>query len=114
MDLIFRKGTELVAIRIIGSTLYFSQIMGGHVKYAGIEGLRLSPSGIIKEFPDLKGKPIAAMRKEALKRLKKHIKKMNSEDEIKDYLKTDLAKYGYKLTIIQKKGFRPIKVKEDG
>lgn len=109
-DLVFEFGTELVAIQINNKELKFCQVQGGVYKYAPIEGLKLSVSGILKEFPDLKNKPKAEMRKIAIQRFKEHVKNLESEDDIQEYLKNDLFKHGYKLKYLRKAGFRRRKV----
>ena len=109
-DLVFEFGTELVAIQINNKVLRFCNVQGGVYKYAPIEGLKLSVSGILKEFPDLRDKPKEVMRSIALKRFKNHVKSLNTEDDIKEYLKNDLAKHGYKLKYERRAGFRQKKV----
>jgi len=111
LDLYFKFGTEVIAIRIDGTNLTFSKVQGNWVKYAPIEGLRFSKEGILKEFPDLKDKPFEEMKRIAIQRFKEHIKKLQDEEKIAEYLKQDLAKHGYELLAIHKKGFRPIVVK---
>lgn len=112
MDLTFIRENESVVIRLIGREIYFAQVQGGIVKLAPIEGLQLNPTTIIEEFPDLKGKPIGEIKKEAIQRFKLHVKKMRNEDEIKNYLQKDLRKHNYRLIMYQKKGFRPVRVKD--
>ena len=46
-------------------------------------------------------------RKEAINRLKEHIKKMNSEMEAMNYIKDELTKQGYTALFLQRAGFRP-------
>jgi len=111
MDLTFLKDAEVVVLRVMGKEVYFAKIVGGIPKYTPIEGLRLNPTGIVEEFPDLKGKPIEEIKKEGVKRFKQHIKSLNSLKEIRDYLQKDLEKHGYKLIMIHRKGFRPERVK---
>lgn len=88
-----------------------TSFVGGIPTYSKLEGLRFSIGGILKEFPDLKNKEPAEMKKIALERFKKHIRKFKTEKELISYLKEDLEKHGYKLTQILKPGFRPQKVK---
>ena len=110
-DLIFKFGTEQVAIKVNFKQLQFCKLEGGFYKYAPIDGLRLSTSGIIKEFPDLKNKSDKAIRRIAIQRFKDHIKELNTEQEVEDYLKEDLKKHGYKLVFRKRPGFRKQKVK---
>ena len=88
-----------------------SKLVNGIPTSTPLEGLRFSPVGIVKEFPDLKGKPFPEMRKTALERFKKHLLSLKSEKEVIDYLKEDLKPHGYNMIMIYKKGFRPIRVK---
>lgn len=111
MDLTFIKGTEPIVVRVKGRELYFAKVQGGRTMFAPIEGLRLNPAGIVKEFPDLEGKPIIEIKKAAIKRFKEHIKSLNSLNDIRNYLQKDLVKHGYKLIMVQRNGFRPERVK---
>lgn len=112
MDLVFKNGTELIAIRINqNKTLTFGQRVGGWFRFSSIEGLKLSIAGILDEFPDLEDKPEPVIRKEGVKRLVNYIKSMKTEEEICNYLKEDLKKYGYVLIMKVKKGHRPTKIK---
>ena len=99
--------TETLAITVYpNKTLVFTKTQGGNVMQAPIEGLKLNPSTIIQEFPDLEGQPAEYVKKEGIRRFKEHIKRMNSMQEITEYLKEDLAKHGYKLIMSRRKGFR--------
>ena len=111
MLLTFIKGTEITVIRINGRHLYFNQMVRGVPMMSTIEGLKLNPATIVKEFPDLEGKPLNEIRREAIRRFKERIEKMNSEAEIMDYLRMDLEKHGYKLIMMQRQGFRPVRVR---
>jgi len=108
----FQKGTEMSVIKIQGKNITFGQMKGANPIYTTIEGLKLNPATIIKEFPDLEGEPIPKIKKEGVRRFKEHIKTMKSEFEIKDYVHQDLKKHGYKFIMWQKQGWRPIKVRE--
>lgn len=114
MDLFFQRGTETFAIRVTGKELYFSRVQGHWVKYAGIEGLKLSVPGILLEFPDLKGKDDDEIKLIGRKRFIEHIKSLRNEWEILLYLKEDMAKHGYELVYYTKKGHRPTRVKDVG
>lgn len=107
-DILFKKGTEVVVIRIDGKNLTFAKQQGQFLQFAKIEGLQLSPAGIIQEFPDLKDKPIEEMKQEAIKRFKEYINNMKTEEEIQDYLIQDLAKHGYKAFKLKRQGFRDV------
>jgi hypothetical protein len=109
INLIFQKGSDLVGIEVNNHNLTFMQMNRGYGKYSGIEGLKFDQEGIIKEFPDLIDKPFGEQKIEAIRRLKSKIKTLNTEEEIKNYLKEDLAKHGYKLKGSQRAGFRMLK-----
>jgi len=119
IDLIFalsKEGKQATAETVVvtiflNKTLRFSMMKSGTPTYSYIEGLKLSLPGIIKEFPDLEGKPVAEIKRTAVERMKEKIRNMNSMLEIKDYLKEDLAKHGYKLIMSQRKGHRPVREK---
>ena len=111
-DLAFKFGTELIGIKIENNRdIKFCKLAGSYFRVTPIEGLKLSVSGILKEFPDLKDMEEAEMRIEAIKRFKKKIKGMKTEEEIQNYLKDDLRKHGYKLVGIRRNGFREKKVR---
>jgi len=110
-DLAFERGTEIASVRIINKKLFFSTLQGGVFALSPLEGIKLDIRGILIEHPDLKGKPEKEMRKIALERLEDKINSMKTEQEIQDYVKEELEKFGWKLTIIRRKGFRPKKVK---
>lgn len=107
IGIIFGFGSETLEVRVMGNDVYFrtSQFM----QFTTIDGLKLSKVGVIKEFPDLKGND--DWNKIAISRFKEKIKKMNNEKEAAEYLIEDLRKYGYKPLYMQKKGFRPQKLK---
>lgn len=105
-----QQTTEVVVITVFpNKELRFAMMKQGMAQYSTIEGLRLNPATIIEEFPDLEGQEIPYIRKEGLRRFKDHIKRMESMSMIKEYLKEDLAKHGYKLIMSQRKGHRPKK-----
>jgi len=88
-----------------------TSFVNGIPTYTKLEGLKFSPAGIVKEFPDLKGKPLGEMRVIALKRFKEHLSKMKTEKEVIEYIKYELEKTGYKLNQIIKPGHRTINIK---
>ena len=83
----------------------------GQATQSYIEGLNLSPSGVVKEFPELEGKPISEIKREGIKRFKEKIKNMKTVYEIRDYLISDLKKYGYEPYMWRRKGHRPVRIK---
>jgi hypothetical protein len=111
VDLIFKRGTEVVGINVNNKHLTFAKMQGGFFAYAPIEGLELSAGGILKDNPDLKDLTPKEIKQKGTERFKQHIKSLPNEKAIIKYLKEDLEKHGYTLDIIKKKGFRPTKIK---
>jgi len=108
IDLLFRQTTESIVIRIQNNKeIVFAKVQGELLQFSSIEGLKLSLTGILKQFPDLEGKPKEEIRKEAIKRFKDHIQSLKTEKEIIEYIVNDLKKYGFEPQMIHKKGFRP-------
>lgn len=101
IDAILRLGSEMVFIRVDGHDVRFSDSSG---KMATIEGLKLSRSGVTKEFPDLKDDE--HWRQKAIERFKQKIKELDGEDEIFKFVINDLKGYGYIPLYKQKQGFR--------
>ena len=107
INIIFEFGMENVEVKVDGGSVLFRTKQTQ--QYATIEGLRLSHSGVLKEFPDLAGKE--NWKEEAIKRFKENISQMRTEIDIAEYLMDDLKKFGYKPLYWQKAGHRPIKLK---
>jgi|SRR3990167_5275436 len=107
IELIFYFGTDIILTRINGHHITFCNSLHGAFE-STIEGLKLSHLGVIKEFPDLKDNP--NWREEALKRFKKRISELNTEEAIAEYIIMDLKKFGYIPKWKQKKGFRRVKI----
>jgi len=108
VDMIFYYGKEIIIIRLIDNDLYFCKVQGSRLLFAPIEGLKFSELGIKKEFPDLADKPFAEAKRIAIQRLKNKLSEFKTEKEKINYLREDLAKFGYVLKIISKPGCRPI------
>ncbi|UCD20530.1 MAG: hypothetical protein JSW08_01995 [archaeon] len=112
INLVFRGGGTILVVSIKpDGELWFGQQMGGFVKYAPIEGLKLNWAGIIKEFPDLEDKPAEEAQKIAIQRFKKKLKEQKTEKQKIAFVRKEMAECGYTLEVIQKKGFRPRRVK---
>lgn len=90
------QGSPLV-IQVITGDVLFNTLVGGVIKRNTIEGVKLLPVNIVKEFPDLKDKPYSEQRTEAIKRFKEKIKSFKTEEEIKEYLIRELIPNGYVL-----------------
>lgn len=99
---------ETIEVRVDGTQVLFRTTTFG-TKFSDISGLNLKKSGVIKEFPDLKDNE--DWKKIARDRFKEKIKKMETEKERIEYIISDLSKHGYKALYLQKKGYRPIKLK---
>ncbi len=107
IGVIMRYGGDTVEIRVDDSEVVFRTTKFGG-QFTNIKGLRLSKSGVIKEFPDLKNNP--DWRNLACMRFRKKMKKMKSEEDRINYIIKDLSKFGYVPLYLQKKGNRPIKI----
>lgn len=108
IEIIFYFGTEIVIARINGHNISFGSSSNGAF-LANIDGLKLNRQGVEKEFPDLIGKE--NWREESIKRFKNHIYSLKNEDQIAEYIISDLRKYGYVPRYKQKGGFRPEVIK---
>ena len=106
IGILFSFGTETIEVRVQGFNVFFrtSQFQ----RYADIEGIKLDKSGTMKEFPDLKdNKDWEYIGKQ---RFKDKIKQMKNEEEVAKYIITELSKFGYIPTHMQRAGFRPVKL----
>lgn len=88
-----------------------SKMVNGIPTSTPLEGLQFNMAGIVKEHPDLEGKPFGEMRKIAVERFRTHLKSFVTEKAAIDYLREDLGKHGNKLIMITRPGFRPQRVK---
>ena len=107
IKLYFTLGNEGVLIVIDGKDVKFGNTAYGAM-LANIEGIKLSYSGVCKEFPELKGDK--EWKTKGIKRFKTKINEMASEDDISKYLIDDLKQYGYIPKYKERKGFRPQKI----
>ena len=101
---------QIATIKCYSHDIEFGTLGGGTVTTGILEGIRLSPAMIIKDHPDLKGKPIEEIKREGLVRFKKHYKSFLTWEAKKNYLKKDLEGHGYKLVMQQLPGQRLRKV----
>lgn len=106
IGVIFEYINEKVEVRVDGANVYFRTSQ--FPQFTTIDGLKLDKNGVLKEFPDLKGKD--NWKEEAVKRFKEKIIKMKTEKERIKYIIEDLTKFGYKPLFLQEKGFRPVKL----
>lgn len=103
ITIIFEHLNEKVLLQVEGNKVWFSTTTFGNVR-ASIEHLKLNYTGVVREFPDLEERD--DWREEAIKRFKKNIESMKSEDDVSRYLINDLKKFNYIPLLKQKNGFR--------
>lgn len=108
IDLIFSHGTELILVKVKGSSILFGSTIYG-AKMAPIDGIKLDYNGTIREFPDLKDD--LDWREKAVQRFKDHISTFNGDEEkIAEYIVYELRTKGYLPKWKQKAGFRPVPI----
>lgn len=107
--IVFQHGDEVVVVTALGNNILFSNSQTNFNYAVPIDNVKLNIQGILKQFPDLNGLDDSEIRKRAIERFKDHIKTLNSQMEIKDYLVGEFLKMGYTLQYWQKEGFRPQK-----
>ena len=78
MDLVFKAASDIVNVKIIGKKIYFKKLVNGSPVLQDLSKIKLPIEGILKKFPDLKGKPTDEIRKEGAKRLNEYIEKMKT------------------------------------
>lgn len=108
MDLVFRQGTEIANVKIVGKKLFFKKFVSGNLMIQPLSKMKIPLKGIHKKWPDLKELSDGEAREEGIKRLEEHIKNMKNQDEIKDYVIKELESLGGQLVAIVKPGHRPI------
>lgn len=108
IQVIFGFAGEKVLIKVDNHNVIFGSTQNG-AQMATIEGIRLDYAGVCREHPDLETHD--DWRGEAIKRFKKKIKSLKTEEEIADYLIEDLSKFGYTPEQKQKNGSRPEVIK---
>ena len=104
---VFQLGGDNQEIIIRGNELFFFDISSGMM--TTIQGLKLSKTGCIKEFPDLKNDDEWKLK--TIERFKEKMKTFKTEMEKLNYIKEELEKQGYKSLYFHRGGFRPIKFK---
>lgn len=104
IDIVFKLGPDVILVKIDGNSILFGNTSQGPM-LTNIDGLKLSKSGVMKEFPDLKGRD--DWEKEAAKRFKEKIKSLKSERERANYIIGDLLSHGYQPWKLQVSGHRP-------
>lgn len=102
ITMLFNKKGQRVVIRLDGNNLLF---MGPNdYVISSLEGLRFDKEGVIREFPDLKGR--ADWKVEALRRFKEHIFTLEGDKKKAEYIIDDLNKHDYILEKISEPGLR--------
>lgn len=103
IGVVLQLASEIVEVRVSENNINFRT--GSSQAWATIEGLQLSHSGVLKEFPDLEGDP--EWRVKAVNRFKEKVNSFRTEEQKIDYIVEDLAKHGYTPKYKQKQGHRP-------
>lgn len=103
IGVIFQFGTDIIEVRVKDNNVFFRNNISPN--FSDIDGIKLDKSGVIKEFPDLKGKE--DWQKQARERFKDRIRKIDGEENRIKYIIEDLRKFGYIPLYLQKQGFRP-------
>ena len=111
MELFFQIGSDATIIKIEGKNVLFSNSALNFNQFVPIERIRFTEQGILKEHPDLKGMKLNDMRDEAIRRWKRKIQAMESEDTIRDYIINEMERMGYEYEMIKRNGFRPVRIK---
>lgn len=102
----FDLGGDTVVVKIEGNNITFTDTTRNLQNFVPIDCLRLPKEGILKEFPELKNLEYEEMRKEAISRFKGHIKNMESEGQVAEYVKDELMKQGYVFKFVERGGWR--------
>lgn len=103
----FKLGGNSQEVIIRRNELLFFDVSSGMM--TSVEGLRISKSGSVKEFPDLENDD--EWKKKTIDRLKNKMNEFKTEMEKVKYIKEELEKQGYQSLFYQKGGFRPQKFK---
>lgn len=91
----FRKGTAVLEAKIEGNKCYFT-INGKSFPVETIVGVMTkSIPLVLKEFPDLVGKPKNHIMKEAERRIMDKMSSFKNEIELRTWLVNDLGKEGW-------------------
>ena len=108
IEILMKFGSEVILVKIVGNSVFFGNTSYG-ARMANIEGLKLSYDGVVKEFPDLRDD--SNWHQEAIDRFKEKISSFKNEEEISNYVITDLKKFGYVPWKINKGGYRTKAIK---
>ncbi len=101
---VFKLGNgEITEVIVRGTELLFFDTSSGTM--TNIAGLKLTKSGVVKEFPDLENDD--DWRIKVIERFKDKIKEYKNEDERMNYVRSELEKQGYQGILKQRAGWRP-------
>lgn len=106
----FTEDNQLGIIKIDGNHIQYGKIFQGNLMFMSVDKLKFKYNGIIKEFPDLKDKQEYEAQLIAHERFKEKIIGMRNEDEVYEYVLSELKKFGCVPQYKQKKGFRKEKI----
>lgn len=109
IEMVFELAGEVVVVKLDGVKINFSNALTGYRVAVPIDMIKLDSKGIVKEFPDLKGRPEGIMRKEAIGRFKDNVRSMKTEGMRKKYIIKEFEGMGYSLKMVHRRGFRPTK-----
>lgn len=105
---------DVVAFTVVGNKIVRIVDKKGMGTTLSEKGIQLNPTTIIIEHPDLKGKPIAFIKKEGFRRLKEKLDSFKTEKETMEYIEDDLIrKHGWKGLMRQRMGHRPTKINNE-
>lgn len=113
MDLVFIAGSDFVNVKLVGKKIYFKKLVNGMPVLQDLSRVNLPIAGLVKQFPDLEGKPDKVIRKEGAERLKEHIANMKTISERREYVIKELESVGCKLISVIQPGFRPVVYQEN-
>lgn len=98
----FEGLSGFVEVIVDGNNLMFFDVSSGQI--TTIEGLRILYNDVINTFPDLENND--NWKKEAINKIKEHMKTYETEMEKLNYVKDELVKFGNKPLYYQKAGWR--------
>ncbi len=107
IEAIFQFGPDIILVRVSGNQILFGNTSQG-AQMAPLSGLKLSKSGVIKEFPELEDNP--NWNGVAVEKFKEKIKELKTERAKIFYIIGDLRKHGYIPKKLREAGKRPINI----
>lgn len=107
ITLMFEKANEKVLVIVEGNNVKFGNTTYGPY-LASIDGLLLNHEGVVKEFPDLQGDE--NWKEKASSRFREKIKSFKTENEISDFMVSEMKEAGFIPLMKQKGGFRIEKI----